>query len=61
VSRKQVALTVTVEEKDGVTPDGVVPELPFGAEVASVIRDEMADSTKRNMQLGWRVTEVSNG
>jgi hypothetical protein len=61
VSRKQVTVILTVEEKDDVTPDGIDPELPFSADVAVAIGDELLDSTEHNAQLGWRVVAVSNG
>jgi hypothetical protein len=54
-------LIVTVEEKEDVTLDNQEPELPTGAELAVTVHDHMADITKHEAQLGWRITAVRPG
>ena len=52
-------LRFTVEEKDDVTLDGQEPELPVAAALAVTVQDHLADITKHDAGLGWRVTAVT--
>jgi hypothetical protein len=51
-------LRVTAEPKDDVTGEGVPPGLPLPGDLASRMQDLLADVTKHDGQLGWRVTAV---
>jgi hypothetical protein len=51
-------LWVHVEEKEDVTGEGVVPGLPEPADLASQLTDILADVTKDDGYLGWRVLRV---
>lgn len=54
-------LIFTVEEKEDATTDGQEPELPTTAGLAVTAQDHLADITKHDAQLGWRVTAVRGG
>jgi hypothetical protein len=51
-------LRVTAEPKDDVTIEGVRPALPLPGDLASRLQDVLADVTKHDGLLGWRVTAV---
>ena len=53
-----VNLILTVEAKDDITGEGVSPHLPAPGEVAAALSDSIADLTKHDGQLGWRVVVV---
>ncbi len=52
-------MQVTVEPKEDVTIEGVAPHVPSGSEVAGALFDQVADWTKHEAQLGWRVTTMT--
>jgi hypothetical protein len=56
--RTTVNLLITVEEKDGDTGEGVHPALPAIGDVAFHLADRVADDTKHDGRLGWRVVGV---
>jgi hypothetical protein len=51
-------LRVTAERKDDETIEGVPPGLPLPGDLASRVQDVLADVTKHDGQLGWRVIAV---
>jgi hypothetical protein len=51
-------LAVEVEEKEDETLDGVRPDLPGAPQLCARLTDVLADVTKHDGQLGWRVTLV---
>lgn len=52
MSKQRIILAVDIARKDDVT------EYPTDEQVAAVMQDVLADVTKRDSELGWRVITV---
>jgi hypothetical protein len=53
-----VNLLVTVEAKDEYGDDCVPGHLPANGDVAFALADRVADETKHDSRLGWRVISM---
>lgn len=51
-------LRVTIEPKEDVTIENAAPQLPASEAAASYLEDNLADLTKHDGLIGWRVLRV---
>lgn len=58
--RTRCAVFVWVETKEETTVDGVEPVLPTPAELGARLTDVLADQTKHDATIGWRITAVEH-
>ena len=49
---------LTIEAKEDETGDGIAPRVPALAESVARLHDTVADNTKHDTMIGWRVTSV---
>jgi hypothetical protein len=47
-----------IEPKEDETGEGVQPGIPSESELASYLRDLLADTTKRDERIGYRILRV---
>jgi hypothetical protein len=57
--RVRYVVAVEVEAKDAVTYENVAPGLPAPLALASRLSDVLADETRSDALIGWRVTVVA--
>lgn len=51
-------VSMTIEPKEDVTIEGVLPALPSRADLAAYLESMLADKTKHEGLIGWRVISV---
>lgn len=51
---------VAIEPKEDVTQDGLPPGLPTGADFDSYLSSYLADQTKHDGSIGWRILSVKS-
>ena len=55
---RTITLLIDIEEKEEPSNEVVLPWPPTATELASRLTDELADVTKHDRLLGWRVLRV---
>jgi hypothetical protein len=58
MARVRYPVFITVEEKEDVTGEGIVPELPPPGVLDRQLTDTLADVTNHDGLIGWRVISV---